>query len=63
MGIQDRDYAKERKLDYSSKYDRKKPNARIPTFQNTPTDIPQWVFVVCGLIAVALLLYFGATWH
>lgn len=67
MGIQDRDYAKERKLDYSSKYDAKKKTKTIPVFQeqtkSEQQNIPQWAFVVCGLIAVGLILYIGATWN
>jgi len=58
MGLLDRDYAKERKLDYTSKYDKKVRPIKLPTFasEREQGDLPKWVFVVGGVSAVGLFL-------
>lgn len=60
MGMQDRDYVRERKLDYTSKYDRK-PQKKMR--HSAPTEIPAWVFVVCGFGAIAIIWYIGTHYH
>ena len=61
MSIDDRDYVRERKLDYSNE------NDRLPTLkgrkQKESPNIPAWFFYVGGLSACVLLIWFGQGWH
>lgn len=73
MGQQDRDYMRERKLDYRSKYDgRSVPGPYKEGWydgrdeehsRNGPPDLPQWLIWMCigGALYAAFLI--GRYWH
>jgi len=59
MGMQDRDYVRARKFDYSSKRDNAPDLSKLDYFK--PTNKKRWLYVIAWFAFVALVLWYGAT--
>jgi len=58
MGMQDRDYVRERKLDYSGKAQKKPDLSKLTYFK--PFYKRRWFAVLAWFAVVAAVLWFGA---
>lgn len=57
MGMQDRDYVRERKLEYSGKAHTKPDLSKLTYFK--PVNKKRWLAVAAWFAVVAVILWFG----